>query len=99
MGVELNKENVHLLHIGRNNSKRGYTLGEGGPKIVPVEQEKDLGIIISSYLKSDKMVNKQCQKGHLKLTQFNNAFTNRGKTWLKLYKTFMKPYLLYACKA
>ena len=58
MGVELNEEKVHLLHIGRNNPKRGYTLGEGGPKIVPVEQEKDLGVIISSDLKSDKMVAK-----------------------------------------
>ena len=46
MGVELNKDKVHLLHIGRTNSKRQYTLGEEGPDIVAVEQEKDLGVII-----------------------------------------------------
>ena len=68
-GVELNEDKVHLLHIGRNNPKRGYTLGEGGPTILSVEQEKDLGVTISSDLKSDKMVAKQCQRGHLKLTQ------------------------------
>ena len=71
MGVELNKEKVHLLHIGRRNPKRQYTLGDGGPNIVTVSQEKDLGVIISSDLKVDKMVAKQSQKAHVKLSQFN----------------------------
>ena len=99
MGVELNTEKVHILHIGRSNPKIGYTIEEEGPNIVSVEQEKDLGVIISSYLKPDKMVAKQCQRGHLKLTQLNSAFTYRGKTWIKLYKTYIKPSMLYACKA
>jgi hypothetical protein len=29
MGVELNQEKVHLLHIGKTNPRRTYTLGEG----------------------------------------------------------------------
>ena len=99
MGVELNKEKVHLLHIGRTNSKRQYTLGEEGPDIVAVEQEKDLGVIISEDLKPDKMINKQVQKAHIKLTQFNSTFTYRGKTWMKLYKTYVKPSMMYACEA
>ena len=45
------------------------------------------------------MVAKQCQRGHLKLSQFNSAFTYRGKTWIKLYKTYIKPSMLYACEA
>ena len=45
------------------------------------------------------MVAKQCQRGHLKLTQFNSAFTYRGKTWIKLYETYIKPFMLYACEA
>ena len=96
MGVELNQDKVHLLHIGRSNLKKGYTLGDGGPNIVSVDEEKDLGVIISSDLKSDKMVAKQCQRGHLKLTQFNTTFTYRGKTWLKLYKTYVQPAMMYA---
>ena len=99
IGVELNKEKVHMLHIGRTNLKRQYTLGEEGPNIVNVDQEKDLGVIISSDLKPDKMVAKQTQKAHLKLTQFNTTFTYRGKTWLQLYKTYIKPSMLYACEA
>ena len=51
MGVELNKEKVHLLHIGRTNTRRIYTLGEGGADIVAVEHEKDLGVLISRNLK------------------------------------------------
>ena len=99
MGVDLNQDKVHLLHIGRTNPRRQYTLGEGGPPIVSVEQEKDLGVIVSSDLKPDKMVAKQAQKAHLKLTQFNTAFTYRGKTWLSLYKTYVQPSMLYACEA
>jgi hypothetical protein len=45
------------------------------------------------------MVNKQSQRGHMKLTQFNTAFTYRGKTWLQLYKTYVKPSLMYASEA
>ena len=75
MGVDLNEDKVHLLQIGRTNSRRQYSLGEGGPAIVAVQQEKDLGVIISNDLKPDKMVNKQAQKAHVKLTQFNTTFT------------------------
>ena len=99
MDVNLNQEKVHLLHLGRTNERRKYTLGEGGPEIVAVQQEKDLGVIISSDLKTDKMVSRQAQKAHVKLSQFNSAFTYRGKTWLKLYKTYVKPSLMYACEA
>ena len=99
MNVELNKEKVHLLHIGRTNSRRKYTLGEGGPEIEAVEQEKDLGVLISSDLKPDKMVKKQAQKAHVKLSQFNSTFTYRGKTWMKLYNTYVKPSMMYSCEA
>ena len=90
MGVELNRDKVHLLHIGRTNQRRHYTPGEEGPVILAVDQEKDLGVIISSDLTPDKMIAKQTQKAHLKLTPFNSAFTYRGETWLKLYRTYIK---------
>ena len=64
-----------------------------------VEQEKDLVVIISRDFKPDKRVSKQAQKAHIKLTQFNSTFTYRGKTWLKLYKTYVKPSMVYACEA
>ena len=99
MAVELTQEKVDVLNIGRTNTGRKNTLGEGGPDIATVEQEKDLGVIISRDLKQDKMVTKQAQKAHVKLTQFNSTFTYRGKTWLKLYKTYVKPSMLYACEA
>ena len=84
MGVQLNKDKVHLLHVGRTNTRRQYNLGEDGPAIELVKQDKDLGVILSSDMKPDKMVAKQVQKAHLKLTQFNSTFTYRGKNWIKL---------------
>ena len=99
MNVELNQEKVHILQIGRTNSKRKYTLGEGGPEIVAVEQEKDLGVLISRDLKPDKMVSKQAQKAHVKLSQFNSTFIYRGKTWMKLYNMYVKPSMMFSCEA
>ena len=97
MGVELNEDKAHLLHIGQSNTKKPYTLGEGGPVIKAVDKEKDLGVLISSDLKPEKMVANQVQKAHAKLSQFNSTFTYRGKTWLNLYKTYVIP--LYASEA
>ena len=99
MGVDLNEEKVHILHVGPSNQRRPYTLGEEGPQIAKMDQEKDLGVIISSDLKPEKMVTKQVQKAHLKLSQFNTTFTYRGKTWIDLYKTYIKSSLLYASEA
>ena len=99
MGVLLNEDKVHILHVGHNNPKRPYTLGVGGPVIQEVEQEKDLGVLISRDLKPDKMIAKQTQKAHMKLSQFNSTFSYRGKTWLNMYKTYVKPSMLYGCEA
>jgi hypothetical protein len=74
-------------------------LGEGGPEIVSVEQEKDLGVLISRDLKPDKMVARQAQKAHVKLSQFNSTFSYRGKTWMKLYNTYVKPSMMFSCEA
>ena len=99
MGVKLNEDKVHILHVGPSNTKRPYTLGPEGPSIQQVQHEKDLGVLISTDMKPDKMVEKQVQKAHLKLSQFNSTFTYRGETWLNLYRTYVKPSLLYACEA
>ena len=99
MGVDLNEDKVHLLHIGQSNTRKAYTLGEGGPLIKMVDKEKDLGVLISRDLKPEKMVANQAQKAHAKLSQFNSTFTYRGKTWLNLFKTYVKPSLLYASEA
>ena len=62
MGVSLNEDKVHILHLGPSNQRRPYTLREGGPPIEVVDQEKDLGVLVSSDLKPDKMVARQVQK-------------------------------------
>ena len=63
-----------------------------------MDQKKDLGVLISIDLKQDKMIAKQTQKAHFKLLQFNSTYLYRGKTWIDMYKTYVKPSLLYACE-
>ena len=84
--MKLTQDKVHILYAGPSNMKRTYTLGAQGPKIQEVQQEKDLGVLISSDMKPYIMINKQVQKAHMKLSQFSSTFTYRGKTWLNLYK-------------
>ena len=40
-------------------------------------------------MKPDKMVCEKAQKAHVKLSQFNSTFLYRGKTWMKLYDTYV----------
>ena len=56
-------------------------------------------MIVSCDMKPDKMVAKQAQKAHVKLNQFNSTFTYRGKTWIKLFRTYIKPSMMYASEA
>ena len=40
MGVELNEDKVHLLHVGKTNPRRQYTLGEGGPSSIQLSRRR-----------------------------------------------------------
>ena len=47
-GMRFNVEKCHILHLGKNNRKLSYTMN--GNILEPTDNEKDIGVIISSNL-------------------------------------------------
>ena len=47
-GMRFNVEKCHILQLGKNNRKLSYTMN--GNILEPTDNEKDIGVIISSNL-------------------------------------------------
>lgn len=83
-----------VMHIGHNNKKRNYFIG--GQQIKKVDNEKDLGIVVSEDLKSKKHVAKTAKKGNQLLGMIKRTMTCKNKNnILNLYKTLVRPILDY----
>ena len=66
--MSLNKEKVHVMYFGLSNVHHEYYLDESLTlPIKKVQEEKDLGVLISEDLKPSKMVTRQAQRAHEKL--------------------------------
>ena len=87
-----NFEKCHVLHLGNNNPHHVYTIN--GHVLASVEEEKDLGIYISSSCTPSKHVAAAAQKANQVLGQLLRAFTYRDKyNFIKLYKQYVRPHL------
>ena len=93
--MPFNVNKCKVMHIGYNNPNSRYNLL--GNDIECVQQEKDLGVIISNDLKFSKQcinVEKKAQKliGYIK-----RQFRNRNKEIvIPLYNALVRPHLEYA---
>ncbi len=92
-GMKFNTEKCHVLHLGQNNPMYRYSMG--GVYLSTVEEEKDLGVIITTN---------QCQKATRVasgiLSQVLRAFSYRDKVVMpRIFKTYIRPHLEYAAPA
>ena len=92
-----------VMHLGRRNPRFNYTMGGHAPAgtvLEVVEQEKDVGVIISSDLKPSAQCNTAVKKSNQLLGRMARSFTYRNKsTWISLYKVYIRPHLEYAVQA
>ena len=93
--MPFNVDKCKVMHIGHKNKNVSYSLL--GTEIESSQQEKDLGVIITSDLHPSKQcieVEKKAQKliGYIK-RQFN---TRKKETILTLYNALVRPHLEYA---
>ena len=87
-------EKSHVIHYGTHNNKFQYTLGENN--IAAVDEEKDLGITISSDLKWAKHIADVVSKANRMVGLVKHTFTFMDKDmFLTLYKTLIRPLLEY----
>ena len=93
-----NASKCHILHFGRKNMNYLYHIN--GYLISPVNEEKDLGVIISKDLKAEKNVTNGAKKANKMLGMIKRTFSYMDKNMLvQLIKTFIRPHLEYGQQA
>ena len=87
-----NLDKCHVLHFGTTNPCNTYTIN--GHPLLSVEEEKDLGITISSCCTPSKQVSLAALKGNQVLGQLLRAFSYRDRyTFIRLYQQYVRPHL------
>ena len=93
-----NSEKCGCIHIGKKNMGFDYFIGE--QRINNVDEEKDLGVFISSSLKSEVHCSYAVKKANKILGIIKRNFINRDKYFiLSLYKSLVRPHLDYCSQA
>ena len=91
------------MHFGNSNPRFSYHMGgyaPGGIIVEEVQEEKDLGVMISDTLKPGAQCAKAVKKANSVLGQMSRAFQFRDKVvWIRLYKTFVRPHLEFCVQA
>jgi hypothetical protein len=97
-GMAFNVQKCHVMHVGRNNPRAEYKMN--GTKLETTEQERDVGVVISSDLKPAEQCKKAAQTAGVVLGQIHRAFHYRDRfTYLNLYKQYVRPHLEFAAPA
>ena len=86
-----NVDKCKVLHIGNRNVQASYTMN--GKQLAKVEQEKDLGVVISSDLKPSKQCSEVVKTAN-KLIGRSFEFRTE-EIILNLYNAIVRPHLEY----
>ena len=96
--MNFNAEKCKVLHLGNKNKKTQYEIG--GKVIGAVNEEKDLGVIVTDNFKVGKQCTKAANKGNQKLGMIKRTFACKDKKiMIKLYKSIVRPSLDYCVPA
>ena len=97
-GMEFNVKKCKVLHTGRNNPRNVYYMN--GHQLEVISEEKDLGVFVQDNLKPTKQCSEAARIANFKLGEITRAFHYRDKkTFLSLYKQFVRPHLEYITPA
>ena len=93
--MPFNLDKCKIMHIGHKNKNEKYELL--GKEIESVQQEKDLGVVITNDLKSSNPCIEAVKKAQKLLGYIKRQFRTRNKeTILTLYNALVRPHLEYA---
>jgi hypothetical protein len=86
------------MHIGKHNPRHQYTMG--GHVLDTTEEERDIGVQMSSNLKPGGQCGKAAMTANRVLGQVSRAFHYGDKdTFVKVYKLYVLPHLDIAVPA
>ena len=87
-----NVDKFKVLHIGNRTVQANYTMN--GKQLAKVEQEKDLGVVISSDLKPSKQCSEVVKTANKLIGFIRRSFEFRTEEIiLNLYNALVRPYL------
>ena len=93
--MEFNTNKCSILHVGRHNTEKGYTLN--GTVLRKLNSERDLGVIISQDLRPREQCISARNKANRILGFISRTVTNRtSEVLLRLYLALVRPHLDYA---
>lgn len=93
--LSLNANKCTVLHIGSNNPHVSYEINN--KSVQTVQEQKDLGVIVSSNLKWEPHIASITKKANTLIYLIQKAFTNNSvEMTRKLYKTYIRPILEYS---
>ena len=96
--LSFNTDKCHILHFGSKNYCHYYHLN--GRLITPVNEEKDLGVVVSKDLKADKNIIHCITKANKMLGMIKRTFSHLDRTMLvQLFKVYVRPHLEYCQQA
>ena len=96
--MEFNIKKCKILHFGKKNPQYEYTMD--GEILATAEEEKDLGVWISTSLKPSKQCEMAAKAANFTLGQIRRSFHYRRKEHLiPLFQTFVRPKLEFGVAA
>ena len=96
--LHFNESKCKILHIGENNPKYTYYIGEGTNRreIDTTVVEKDLGVLVDNNLNFEDHIDYIIKRASSKKAQILRNFTYRSKKVLvPLFKSLVRPILEY----
>ena len=100
--LNFNQAKCQILHIGENNPKYDYYIGQGATRTIlnTTSLEKDLGVLVDCNLDFESHIDYVIKKASSKKAQILRNFTFRSKKVLiPLFKSLVRPILEYANSA
>ena len=93
-----NEAKCKIMHLGRNNPKSKYNMN--GIALSVTDEERDLGVIVSSSLKPGAQCESAAKKANQVLGLISRSFHYRTKeTIVPLFKSLVRPKLEFAAAA
>ena len=97
--LHFNNSKCQILHIGSNNPKYEYFIGQDQTRttLATTTLEKDLGVLVDNDLNFEDHIDYAIKKASSKKAQILRNFTYRSKKVLvPLFKTLVRPIIEYA---
>jgi hypothetical protein len=97
-GMEFNRQKCKVMHFGAGNPKHSYSMGDH--VLETTDEEKDVGVIMSSNLKPSSQCARAAKTASVVLGQVSRSFKYRDKRiFPRLYTRYVRPHLEFASPA